>query len=112
MPTNLVYYTTDLNTRERLVLSATIKAAGGNGFDFTFGDEVVAECAATLTAQQVGGYLAALQTKGYLYIHSADDLRVNGRLLGTSQITFEGALGEAIDNPDKGGDWLLAIDAE
>ncbi len=104
MLTNLNTLTSDLNPQEYAVLAATIEVAAGNGHDFTFGDEVVAACTG-MTSQQVGGYLTALQAKGYIYVHAKGDLRINGRLLGTSQITFEGAIKGAIDTD--GGDWLL-----
>ncbi len=100
--TNLTALTPDLNDRERAVLTAAIVAAEGNGYDFTFGDEVVVECS-SLTAQQVGGYLSALQSKGYLYVDG--DIQTNGRALGTSQITFEGRVGKAME--ENGGDWIL-----
>lgn len=59
---------TNLNTNEQAVLNDLIRSSAGNGHDFGFTDEV-----SSVSRAQVGGYVASLQTKGWITCNDDPD---------------------------------------
>jgi len=79
-----------MNLNEQIVLQACIDNQNENGGDFGFGEEVVSMLVAN-SAQQVAGYLSALQAKSYIY---CEGNVVDGKVCG--QFVVMGAAHDAL----------------
>lgn len=93
----------DLNKYELQVLKAALISSSGNGHDFGFVDEIVAEAmhidGNELTKQQIGGYIRDLSEKGFFWIAGRE--KVNDQYWVQQFVFADEYQNELYDNDDE-----------
>ena len=91
-----------LNANEQKVFDALVKSSDGNGHDFGCLEDLTGVWGSVegLDAQQVGGYITQLQTKGLIYVYDPHWMEDHGHTITQYKLTADGFRLAGLDPKD------------